>query len=1012
MGCVVLGMVRRAARACALAGLAGTSLRAQDPRPTLGQLAHRAWTVRDGAPAGVLALAQADDGFLWMGTTTGLYRFDGVQFEAFAPRAGESLPSLSVNALLALPDGSLWVGYSRGGASRLAGGHVVSYGERDGLPAGTVTAFARDSAGGLWAATTTGIARLVDRSWRRVGAERGLPGGMTADLMVDRRGTLWVAEASGVYVLRRGARRFVRHAPSLDGGSGGSGAAREAPDGSVWGASATRGIVPLADTAGGPLRGAGYRVRDVVGLQVDRRANAWVTGTSGRLVRIPLAAASGGTARTAAAPGQTLSLSRAAGRSGSHAISVLEDREGSVWVGTEGGLDQFRATKFTPVVWPRPVLAPAIAPGDGGAVWAGSIRAPAVAIGRRAVLHPEVPAHITCAHRDLEGGVWLGGPAGLWYARGGPFARVTLPSEAVGSDVQAIARGRDGALWLSVRGDAYRGVLRRRGDVWERFPVVPGPPGDYAMATAADSAGRLWLGYLRDRLALVAADSVRVFSAADGLQVGDVTAVHVRGDRVWVGGETGVMALDATSGGVGRRPRFRPLATAGGALRGVTGIVETADGDLWLNGADGVAHIPAAEWRHVMRDPAYRARDERFDVRDGVNGPAPQIRQFPSAIAGTDGRLWFSTESDVTWVDPARIRKNTRSPPVHIRALDAGGRRYPPVGPIALPPRTTALSVAYTALSLAVPDRVRFRYQLVGVDTVWQDAGGRREAFYTNLGPGSYRFRVVAANDDGVWNTAGAALDVVIPPTFVQTNAFRALCVAAAAAAVYALVLWRHRQVARALNARYHATLAERLRVARELHDTLLTDLAGMTMRLDAATRAPPRDGGDAALLADLRDRARRTLSDTRRAVGAMRASSADLVPLWAQLADAARRVFAGTGVEARVEYTGHPWAYLPAVEAEALGIATEAMENARKHADCRTVAVTCAYTRRELRLRVRDDGRGFDPALAGSNGHYGLAGMRERTAAVGARLTVHSAPGRGTEVRLVVRRPDTGRHA
>lgn len=1003
--------ILQSAVTCALGASAGAAAHAQLPDPTLGQFAHRAWTVRDGAPAVVLALAQTADGFLWLGSQTGLYRFDGVRFEAFEPPPGQALPSRQVNTLLALPDGSLWIGYSFGGASRLAGGQVVNYGAREGLSTGTLTAFAHDSAGGLWAATTTGLARLVGDRWRRVGADSGFPGGMTSDLLVDRRGALWVAAATAVFVLPRSGRRFERRAPSLDGSSGGGGVPREAPDGSVWGASVSLGVVRLSDAAGGPPRPEIYRVREAYGLEIDRQANAWLTRTSGRLVRIPLSASLGTAARVPSARRQTLPMSRATGMSGGQVYAVLEDREGNVWVGTDGGLDQFRPTKLTPVVWPRPVLAPAVAAGDGGVVWAGSYASPMIAIGDSAVVHSEVPARITCAYRDLDGGVWLGGLAGLWHARGGPFVRVALPAEAVQSDVQAIARDRDGALWLSVRSTRFRGVLRRRRGAWERFST-PQSVADYNPRTVvSDSAGRTWLGYTQDRLALVAADTVRVFSAADGLRIGNVTAIHVRGNRVWVGGESGVMAFDAVPGGTGPNPRFRPLLTVGGVLRGVTGIVETADGDLWLNGADGVARVPAGEWQHVLRDPTYRARDERFDFRDGIDGPAPQIRPFPSAIAGTDGRLWFSTETGVAWVDPAHLRKNALPPPVHIRGLDAGGQRYAPAARITLPPRTTAIQIAYTALSFAVPDRVRFRYQLVGSDTGWQDAGTRREAIYTNLAPGAHRFRVIASNEDGVWNTAGAALDVVIPPTFVQTRAFLVLCAAAAAGATWLFVQWRHRRVAHALRAQYHVTLTERLRVARELHDTLLSDLAGITMRLEAAARSAPHVDGDALLLADLRDQARRTLSETRRAVGEMRTASADLVPLWVQLADAARRIFAETSVDARVEHVGRPRGFPPAVEAEALRIATEAMVNARKHAGCHTVAVTCGYTRRELRVRVRDDGRGFDPAAAGANGHYGLAGMRERTAAIGAHLTVDSAPGRGTDVRLVVRSPAGGRH-
>jgi signal transduction histidine kinase len=343
-----------------------------------------------------------------------------------------------------------------------------------------------------------------------------------------------------------------------------------------------------------------------------------------------------------------------------------------------------------------------------------------------------------------------------------------------------------------------------------------------------------------------------------------------------------------------------------------------------------------------------------------------------------------------------------------VRALAAGGRAYSATGgSITLPKRTRALSVAYTALSLTVPERVRFRYRLMGLDTAWQDAGPRREAFYTNLGPGAYRFEVTAANHDGVWSVAPATLDVVIPPMFVQTDAFLALCAAAAGGAAWALAVWRHRRAVGAARARYEVMLAERMRVARELHDTLLTDVAGLRMQLDAAARAIGPAGAAASLVAALRDQASQTLVNARRAVVDMRASRDASGPVADQLADAAGRIFADTGVSAHVAHTGTPRRYPSTIEAEVLRVAGEAMANARAHADCRWVRVTCGYEPGALRLEVCDDGRGFDPARAAADGHYGLVGMRERASAIGARLTVESAPGRGTVVRLVV--PSTG---
>lgn len=568
--------------------------------------------------------------------------------------------------------------------------------------------------------------------------------------------------------------------------------------------------------------------------------------------------------------------------------------------------------------------------------------------------------------------------------------------------IQAVVRDRHGTLWVA---GLRSGVFRRRGAAWERYSA----PGTHTTTISADSAGRTWLGYADGRLVQEGVGAARVYGPADGLRVGSVLVVAVQGQRVWVGGELGVAVTDdrvlrGRDGGDGRA-RFSPLVTADGPLRSVSGIVPTHDA-VWLSEADGVARISSAEVARALRDPDYRVHAERFDARDRLD--APGYHTGSTAVQGTDGRLWFTWLGGMGWIDPTHVRRNRIPPPVLVRGLSAGGRAYAAAGRLTLPKRTRALSVVYTALSLAVPERVRFRHRLVGLDTAWQDAGARREAFYTNVGPGEYRFEVTAANEDGVWSVRPAPIDVVIPPAFVQTNAFLTLCATAAGGGVWTLALWRQRRAVAAARARSEVAFAERMRVARELHDTLLTDVAGLRMQLDAAARAAGPAGVPASLVATIRDQASRTLVNARRAVVDIRAGGDDAGPVAVQVGEAARRNFAGTDVEASVERTGRVRRYAPAVEAEALRIACKALANARNHAACRSVLVTCGYGRRELRLEVRDDGRGFDPAQPVANGHFGLVGMRERAAALGAQLTVESAPGRGTAILLAV--PVTGK--
>jgi hypothetical protein len=674
---------------------------------------------------------------------------------------------------------------------------------------------------------------------------------------------------------------------------------------------------------------------------VDRRGNTWVVGPSG-LVRVPPETRRGDAGRSSLTTkrqlAETVSLS-----TGSPGPPAFEDREGNVWVATSGGIERFRETKLTPVLLPASLFAPSLAPAADSSVWLGSQSHPLLAVvGDRVLTNGDVPTGVTSAYRDLRGSVWLGGSSGMWHAPAGAsassasFTPVALPDESGSGDVQAITRTLAGELWVSIRGGRRNGVFRRRGGDWLPVRLPPDLSGEIASPIVADSAGRVWLG-LGNSLAAAAGDSIHLYSDVDGLRVGAISALLVRGPRVWIGGEFGLTML--------ADGRFQRV-NATESLAGITGIVETADGDLWLNGAAGVTHIDAGEVRRALDSSAYRARSERFDQRDGLRGSTSDPRPLPTAIQGTDGRLWFTTTTGVAWLDPTRIKRNSVAPSVFISALTAGGKDYRSSAPVTLPPRTQALRVAYGALSFTIPDRVRFRYRLAGIDTNWVDAGTRREALYTNLDPGSYRFQVIAANEDNVWNEAGATVSVEIPRAFTQTTAFFVLVAVAAGCGLWLLALQRRRRV--------------------------------------VGTPAAPLVG-------------------TRRPRPAERTQPEKLPALHELLSNAATQTLASTGITAHVEPVGSPRPYPPNVESEIVRIATEAMTNARQHTSCRMVTITCGYAPRELRVRVHDDGRGYDLTHGAPPSHWDLAGMRGRAASIGAQFSVESSPGAGTEVVLVV---------
>jgi len=418
-----------------------------------------------------------------------------------------------------------------------------------------------------------------------------------------------------------------------------------------------------------------------------------------------------------------------------------------------------------------------------------------------------------------------------------------------------------------------------------------------------------------------------------------------------------------------------------------------------------VTRIAAEEVREAVRDTTHRVRFERLDFHDGVDGAPAQLRPLPTAIEGTDGRLWFLTGNAVMWLDPRNVLRNRLPPPVQIRSLAVGDSSYAPRGTQTLPTGTKALQIRYTALSLSVPEHVRFRYQLAGNDTGWTDVGTRRDAYYTNLRPGNYHFRVIASNEDGLWNDAGAAMDIVIPPTFVQTRWFLALCVLAAALATWMMYRLRVRSVARAMRARFDATFAERIRIAGELHDTLLQGFTGIILHLQSVQgMLSSRPAQAARSLSRVLAQADAAIRDARCMVSDMRTHELDESDLPSALTTAARNAVADTSIEMRISIVGEPHRLERSIELAVFRIAREAIANAVKHANPRHVEIVLSYEPRDLRLRVCDDGSGFSPFdadAAPNGGHWGIVGMRERATSLRGVLEIAGTPTGGTIVSL-----------
>jgi signal transduction histidine kinase/ligand-binding sensor domain-containing protein len=994
------GLIFRRQKSCRLAIAAllwCASAAALSPDLTIKELHHTAWGPSQGAPlGGAVALAQTNDGYLWIAGPSGLFRFDGIVFERVELPHDPKLSSLSLISTFAPRSGGLWVGFTFGGVALFKEGHWQVFSVADEVPAGSPWQFAETPDGTLWVVTGHDLARFDGMHWKAVGSQMGLPASDNPILFVDSQGTLWAGGGNSLFFLRPGEHQFRNQPVAAPTPWDGNGMA-ESSTGTVW-LDAGFDLVPVAQNPppGKPGRSSyGGLAFDLDGTLWDPQTGLWRIAhpehpTMGAALRVEDVAD-----HYTDADGLTSRAVRA----------LLVDREGNVWVGTTQGLDRFsepsleiplQMTENVKVV-PQIADAGMAAADDAGGLWVTNGADAVVRYQDGRMSPPIIRQKIETLLRAADGTVWFGGRKALWRERQGQLESVAPPGPD--HDTQALAQDKSGGLWASVIGS---GVFRLKDGVWTPNGGIAALPRGTAITIVCDQRDRLWFSYPGGSVVALDGERVRTYGAAEGLQIGNVMANHPGRIGHWLGGELGLARLDGE--------RFYSVRSAPELpLDGITGIVETTDGDLWLNGRSGIVHIVATELEQSRLNPAYRVHGVTLGAFDGVVGSSAMVRPLPTAIEAADGKLWFSTTSGIYGIDPARRVRNRVPPPVLIRALTVAGHTIEPSPKLTLPVYTTAVRFDYVGLSLTAAEKVRYRYRLDGLDTDWHELTGARQALYTNLRPGRYAFRVIAANNDGVWNESGAALAFLIPPAFVQTGWFIALCLVSGAAAVWALVRLRVRQVHRRLEERMEDRLNERTRISRELHDSLLQGFQGLMFRLQAVRQLLPERPGDAVKFLDsamqVGDQA---IGEGRDAVQNLRASSFNERDLATALSALGTEIGAGMDPASRPEYRvvveGRPRELTAVVHDEAYRIAREAVCNAYQHAKAGHIETQVTFGDADLTIRVRDDGIGVDPHILACGqrpGHWGLPGMRERSESLGGQLHVWSEENAGTKIEL-----------
>jgi signal transduction histidine kinase/sugar lactone lactonase YvrE len=979
------GVARLCAVAIICAGLLAVPLSAQalDPQRSLAQYKHTRWTVEDGAPPGVEVLAQTPDGYLWLGSTLGLYRFDGVTFEAMRPPQ----PSWSMNdrvvSLMVTRDGALWAGYERGGIGVYKNGRFKLLFDPK-IHLGTIIKMAEGRDGVIWAATSNSQARLARYAkgvWTPVTLGREFSGKDVTDLLVARDGALWVAVDGAAAVLTPSASAFKVVRSDLGEGVG---FAQDAA-GRIWAADAKGARV----IAGSPAPKPFYplpRASRVTRIIVDHDQNLWGAQHPDGVFRIRLAAG-----LPADLPAEE-TASVAEGLSSAMAYSVFEDREGDIWVATVRGLDRYRPASVTP----------------------------------ESVVPLNSPYGYV-AFADARGVVYISDSTTLYRAR--PGERLTPFVHGLSAPTM-MCDAPGGGVWVGLTGAK---IIRIDGD--KVTPVKDAPyPDAYFSACAADAAGDMWVAAFME--VLVRYDGKawaqfkpkavgRAVTALAADKLGRIVADGGKAAVLWDGGGFRTITTLPRPKRGGTMPMTSgPLGVLSGSDNGLTRFIDDrsefisrerfrflglghglgqADQTTWLWGSEGLARMRDADLDRAFKDPAAPLPVRIFDLKDGLPGLASYKYRSDLAIGG-DGRVWVTTTAGVASLDPKRQPFNRVPPPVVIRALVVDGVRTDDPKAVTLPKGARNVQIDYTALSLAIPERMGFRYRLEGVDAGWVDPGGRRQAFYTNLKPGRYVFRVKAANNDGVWNEQGARLDIDLPPTFLQSRVFFALCLLAVGALVWLGYTLRVRQISDRIHARLRERLAERERIARELHDTLLQGVQGLMLKFQSATRQVPADLPARGLLDRALDRAEDIVVEARDRVRSLRADAAS--DLAATLADVAQRMTLDSAAKTEVRVEGVGRGLHPVVADEVERIVVEALFNAHRHAAASHIVIEIAFDPRQLGVRVRDDGAGIDQAVlddGGRAGHFGLKGMQERASKIDGVLTIRSRSGQGAEIEVTV---------
>lgn len=943
-------------------------------QPTPGALAHQAWSTDNGLPQNsVHQILQTRDGYIWIATEGGVARFNGTQFTVFNQEYDPAFTSNDTCCLTEDRSGAVWIG-TADGLLRYVGNTFRRYTMADGLPSTVILSLVAMDDGSVLALTSGGLARYDGSKFIAI---------KVATTAIGRGpdSGIWLATPAGIASYRQ-EQLHDFPLPSLPSEPiEGLGSLK---DGSLWMRTRTslflwnRGHVRSWHS--GPEL-PGTRVQSFL---ADSHGGFWV-GTDQGLVLLP-STATGNNTRLEVQP-----------LLGANSIlTIYEDQESNLWVGTDAaGLHILRRQQFRTL----PALAghaiAAITQTTDGVIWSGSKGdglfrfqgGQTESLSTRDGLSSDV---ILSLAPDRDGSLWIGTPDGLNHLQAGKIRSYTSSDGLPDDFIRSLYPDTDGSLWIGTR----RGVAH-----WKdgRFTVLSRSDGlrsDLIGSIVRSNSNDLWVATL-DGLLRIRDGKLTTFDSSKGLS-GDVitSLLEDKNHTLWVGTKNGGLSRASGDGFVPVRAPNLPSE--------IDTIVEDTRGYLWLSSNRGVTRVLAAELIACEAAPSCTPHTRTYGSSDGIQTDDTYSTGHPGAWRDADGELWFATRKGVAIVDPAHLSENQTPPPVVIERFTVDDANWKLTdAENTIPPGHVRYAFEYAALSYASPSRVRYRYILEGFDKEWTEAGSRRNAYYTNLPPRRYRFRVQAANENGVWNEEGAEFSFVVKPPFYRTLWFLGIM----AMLLFGLAFAAYRIRVRVIRSEFDAILAERNRIAREIHDTLAQGFVGVSTQLELTAHLLAQSHvREASQQVDrTRELVREGLADARRSIWDLRTGNteATLPDRLTQLAEKS----SSEAIRIDLEIGGAYRALGPSIENEVLRIAQEAVANVVRHSKATRAELNLRYHPDELILTISDNGTGFETTdtTLPERGHYGLQGMRERAVQIGGTFNVESSPTSGTTVSLCV---------